>query len=103
MLIQKPHIKKSPNTLEHHLPVVIESNVLRYDVSEGIEVYRTQDTNIIKYKNNVAYLFDKVKEADEGQDKGFEFDDDVYLDIVYLYRCLELPQYLEDTLYPEHQ
>ena len=84
------NIKKSPNTGAPLKYVPVGNNVLRYDVSEG-QVYRTQDT-IIKYKNNVAYLFDKVKEADEGQDKGFEFDDDVYLDIVYLYPFLELPQ-----------
>ena len=77
------NIKKSPNTGAPLKYIPIEDNVLRYDVTEG-QVYRSQDI-IRKFSGTTAYLWDKVNQT-------FEYDADLYLDVVYLYPFLQLPQ-----------
>jgi hypothetical protein len=70
--------------------ITITDDIIRFDLSDG-QVFRSQDV-IRKVDSGTAYLFDKIKEANDGTGKGFEFDDDVYMDVTYLYEYTSLPQ-----------
>jgi len=84
------HVKKEPLTVAPLKFIPIENNALRYDVSDGQHL-RTQDV-IRKYYNNVAYLYDKNKASRiDTTNAGFEFDEHVHLDIVYLRSFVEIP------------
>ena len=75
--------------VEKHLPVprqnkriIIPANVLRYDLSEN-QIYRSQDL-VRRVQNNVVYLYDTVNHT-------YEFENDVELDVVYLWPFEDLP------------
>ena len=77
--------------IEKHVPIsrddstnkiTIPANVLRYDLSEG-QTHRTQDT-VRRVQNNVVYLYDTVNHT-------YDFEDDVELDVVWLWSFEHLP------------
>ena len=74
-------VKKSPDSTTKK--IAITDDIIRFDISDG-QVFRTQDV-IRKVSNGQAYLWDKVKQS-------YEFDSDVYMDVVYLYEYENLPQ-----------
>ena len=74
------HVTISPNTSDKHIPIA--ANILRYDLCDG-QIYRAQDV-VRRTKNNKAYLYDRVNHT-------YEFDNDVDLDITYLFQYEDLP------------
>jgi len=73
------HVTVTPNS-DKHIPIA--ANILRYDLCDG-QVYRAQDV-VRRTKNNKAYLYDRVNHT-------YEFDNDVDLDITYLFEYENLP------------
>ena len=74
------HVKTSPDSTTKY--IAIPNNILRYDLSDG-QTFRTQDL-VRRTLNGTEYLYDTVNHT-------YEFDDDVDLDIVYLWEYDNLP------------
>ena len=74
------HVKTSPDATTKY--IAIPNNILRYDLSDG-QTFRTQDL-VRRTLNGTEYLYDTVNHT-------YEFDDDVDLDIVYLWEYENLP------------
>ena len=79
----EPRVKAEPSTSAPLKHIAVADNILRYDLSDG-QIFRTQDV-IRKFSGTQAYLYDKVHQT-------FEFDDDLYLDVVYLYEFEKIPE-----------
>ena len=74
------HVKVAPDTNKH---IEIPSNYLRYDLHDNF-TNRTRDLVRRKHSSGKYLLYDTVSHT-------FEFDNDLFLDIVYLFPFEDLP------------
>ena len=74
------HFPASPDDTSKK--ITIASNILRYDLTDG-QTFRTQDV-VRRVQNGITYLYDTVNHT-------YQFEDDVELDVLYLYPYGDLP------------
>ena len=74
------HFPASPDDTSKK--ITIASNILRYDLTDG-QTFRTQDV-VRRVQNGITYLYDTVNHT-------YQFEDDVELDVVYLFPYGDLP------------
>jgi len=81
---KEEYVKMSPDSNKE---IVIGSNILRMDFHDA---GNREHNLIIKSDNGVKKLYDKLQVNSTTQTP-YEFDDDVYVNVVYLYEFTDLP------------
>lgn len=81
---KEEYVKKEPDANKE---ILVGNNILRMDFHDPGN--RDHDI-IIKSDNGVKKLYDKL-EVNSTSNTPFEFDDEIYVDIVYLYEFVDIP------------